>query len=186
LGRRYFGMNQPNLEAIAADGRRWLQQQSGERRFDFVFVDAYRPPYIPFHLTTVEFFLLVRSHLNEQGVVAINVGRTDQNYELVNALSATLGQVFPVVYVIDEPGPPHELANSLVVAVMQPISLEVVEQQVSNLPAFFPLEFHQFAAETMAQVRPATPSLRDPIFTDDKAPVEQVVHGIIWDFVTMP
>jgi spermidine synthase len=48
-------MNQPNLHAVAADGRRWLAQQPASARWDVVTVDAYRPPYIPFHLTTVEF-----------------------------------------------------------------------------------------------------------------------------------
>ncbi len=59
VGQRFFGMNQPNLTAIAGDGRRWLQQQPADSRFDLILVDAYRPPYIPFHLTTVEFFALV-------------------------------------------------------------------------------------------------------------------------------
>ncbi len=88
-----------------------------------IAIDAYRPPYIPFHLTTVEFFQLVREHLSEDGVVAINVGRTDTNFALVDALTATLSTVFPTVYVIDEPGPPATLANSLVVATMQPMTL---------------------------------------------------------------
>ncbi|MCB1602853.1 MAG: hypothetical protein KDI66_22750, partial [Xanthomonadales bacterium] len=59
VGRQYFGMTQPNLTAVAADGRRWLADQPADAQWDVIAIDAYRPPYIPFHLTTVEFFTLV-------------------------------------------------------------------------------------------------------------------------------
>src|SRR5690606_27046523 len=68
VGQHYFGMNQPNLTAIAADGRAWLAQQPDSAAWSLIAVDAYRPPYIPFHLTTVEFFQLARQHLTEDGV----------------------------------------------------------------------------------------------------------------------
>ncbi len=185
VGRRYFDMNQPDLTAVAADGRRWLQQQPPDRRFDLVLVDAYRPPYIPFHLTTVEFFQLVRQHLSEDGVVAINVGRTDRDYALVEAMTATLGQVFPSVVIVDEPGPPHQLANSLVVATVQPADVDTLRRKVEALPPDLPADFRQFAVESVARARPGVIEPGADIFTDDHAPVEQVVHSIIWDFLTV-
>ena len=54
VGQEYFGMNMPNLNAIAEDGR-WGLAHS-EYLYDLIAVDAYRPPYIPWHLTTLEFF----------------------------------------------------------------------------------------------------------------------------------
>ncbi|MFC2037221.1 spermidine synthase, partial [Chloroflexota bacterium] len=67
VGREYFDMNEPNLNAVAQDGRYFLTNSS--RTYDVIAIDAYRPPYIPFHLTTREFFALVREHLTENGVV---------------------------------------------------------------------------------------------------------------------
>ncbi len=183
VGQRFFGMDQPNLTAIAADGRRWLQQQPAASRFDLILVDAYRPPYIPFHLTTVEFFTLVRSHLNEGGVVAVNVGRTPRNFALVDALSQTLGGVFPTVFVVDEPGPADDLGNSLVVATREPLALAAFQANVAALADSLPAEFRVFAREAAPRARVAAPPPGTPIFTDDRAPVEQVVHGIIWDFL---
>jgi hypothetical protein len=183
VGRRYFGMNQPNLTAIAADGRRWLRQQPADARWDVVAIDAYRPPYIPFHLTTVEFFQLVRSHLREDGVVAINVVRTATNFALVDALAATLAQVFPTVYAIDEPGPADNLGNTLLVATVQPTSLQDFAVNISALPETMPAEFRQFAQKASAQAREVTSPPDALIFTDDRAPVEQVVHQIILDFM---
>jgi spermidine synthase len=183
VGRRYFGMNQSNLTAIAGDGRQWLAQQPVTAQWDVIAIDAYRPPYIPFHLTTVEFFQLVRNHLRDNGVVAINVGRTATNYELVNALAATLAQVFPTIYAIDEPGPPGNLSNSLVVATVQPTAPTVFADHLAQLSKDFSPEFHAFAQQAAGQLRPLTPVADAVLFTDDHAPVEQVVHRIIWDFM---
>ncbi|RME59845.1 MAG: spermine synthase, partial [Caldilineae bacterium] len=183
VGRQYFAMDRPNLTAIAADGRRWLLRQPADARFDLVLVDAYRPPYIPFHLTTVEFFALVRSHMSERGVLAINVGRSARNYALVDALSATLAQVFPTVFVVDEPGPPDDLGNSVVVATVQPTSLADFRSNAAALPTTLPAEFRSFVADAQEHVRRAAPPAEAVIFTDDRAPVEQVVHGVIVDFL---
>lgn len=53
-GRKYFELTQPNVNVIIGDGR-WVLAHSSER-YSVVLVDAYRLPYIPAHLTTVEFF----------------------------------------------------------------------------------------------------------------------------------
>ncbi len=184
VGQRYFGMDQPNLTAIAADGRRWLMQQPATQRWDVIAIDAYRPPYIPFHLATVEFFRLVRDHLADDGVVAINVGRTAHNFALVDALAATLATVFPVVYAVDEPGPADTLGNTLVVAAQQPISLAQINQNAAGFSAAFPPEVAGLIGEAIPRVRLLTPAADAPRFTDDHTPVEWVVHRIIWDFLT--
>ncbi len=186
VGRDYFGATWPTYTQVAADGRRWLAQQGDGATFDVIAVDAYRPPYIPFHLTTVEFFALVRDHLAEDGVVAVNVGRTDTNYALVDAMTATMAQVFPSVFVVDEPGPPGTLANSLVVATRQPATLDTFLSNAAALSAGYPEEFRDFVARAATQARVAQPPASAPVFTDDHSRVEQVVHGLIVDFLTHP
>jgi len=186
VGRRYFAMNQPNLTAVAADGRAWLAGQPPETRFDLIAVDAYRPPYIPFHLTTVEFFDVARQRLSEDGILAVNVGRTSTNFALVDALAATASQVFPSVYVVDEPGPPDTIGNSLLVATVQPTQLANLSANIAQLPARLPAEFVQFATGAQAYARPAAPGPDAPVFTDDRAPVERIVHSIVLDYVLRP
>ena len=195
VGQRYFDMTQPNLTAVAADGRRWLLDQPEDERFDIVLVDAYRPPYIPFHLTTVEFFQLARNHMSEKGVLMINVGRSPTDFALVDALAATLAAVFPSVLIIDEPGPSDDLGNSLVVAANQPATREAFTANVAAMPSSLPRQFRQFALEVagctsqsscdrnLSRVRAPNPSPDTPVFTDDRAPVERLVHGIIWSFL---
>lgn len=183
VGREYFAADYPAYTAVGADGRRWLAQQPDHVKFDVILVDAYRPPYIPFHLTTVEFFTLLQEHLSGDGVVAINVGRTPTNFALVDALAATLRRVFPQVLVVDEPGPPDTLGNSLVVAGVQPIRLDRVQANAAALPAAMPEEFRQFARQAVARARVAAPPPSAPVLTDDRSPIEQIVHGVIVDFL---
>ena len=57
VGRRYFGLDDnPRLEVHTADARPFLRRT--DERYDLIFVDAYRPPYVPFYLATREFFAL--------------------------------------------------------------------------------------------------------------------------------
>src|SRR5260370_37081146 len=85
-GRRYFHMTEPNLHVTVADGRYWMATRAG--RYDLILVDAYRQPYIPFYLTTREFFESARAHLQPNGLLATNVGRTPTDNRLVDGASA--------------------------------------------------------------------------------------------------
>lgn len=184
VGREYFDMRQPNLTPIAADGRAWLAGQPAGTRFDLIAVDAYRPPYIPFHLATLEFFQLVHDHLSVDGVLAVNVGRTAQNYSLVDALATTVGQVFPSVHVIDEPGPPDTIGNSLLIATVQPTTIDDLYATVDALGPDVPAEFVDFAQEARRYARTPSPPADAPVLTDDHAPVEWLVHRIIFDYLS--
>ena len=171
-GQRHFAMIEPNLRPIAQDGRYFLNHGAGI--YDVIAIDAYRPPYIPFHLTTVEFFTEIRDHLSQDGVVAINVARTANDYSLIDALASTLAAVFPSVFVIDEPNMGYDLGNSLVIATMQPASLDDYLANTSSLPE--PI-LAEIARRTRPNVRVAPTN--GPILSDDKAPIEQIIHGIV-------
>ncbi len=61
VGYKYFAMQDPRLNVIIQDGR-WAIENS-PNQYDIISVDAYRPPYIPWHMTTVEFFSTLQDHL---------------------------------------------------------------------------------------------------------------------------
>lgn len=69
--RFFFFEPGPLARTHVADARRFLQ--STDRRWDYIYSDAYIGLAVPFHLTTAEFFDLVRSRLNPGGVVGINL-----------------------------------------------------------------------------------------------------------------
>jgi spermidine synthase len=99
VGQEYFDMNMPNLNAIAQDGRVGLARS--QEKYDIIAVDAYRPPYIPAHLTTQEFFLMAKDHLQPDGVLVVNVGRSPTDRKLVDQIASTIQTVFPSVYTVD-------------------------------------------------------------------------------------
>ena len=100
LGRRWFGLrDRPGVRLHTDDARPFLRR--ADRRWEAILVDAYRQPYIPFYLTTREFFQLTRDRLEPGGVVVVNAGHPEGSTQLEKMLSAGLRTVFP--YVMREP-----------------------------------------------------------------------------------
>src|SRR3989440_4720791 len=61
-GRKYFHMNEANLNVHVEDGRTYIR--TTQEQYDLVAIDAFQQPYIPFQLTTREFFSEIRAHLS--------------------------------------------------------------------------------------------------------------------------
>jgi spermidine synthase len=161
IGRRYFGLRGPRLHTYTADARPWLA--ASHARYDAIFVDAYRQPYIPFYLVTREFFASVRSHLRRGGIVAINVGHVPGSDALEKVVSATLRDVFPDV-IRDR----VSASNSLVLASDGSLSPGRVAAAASG--PRLPPELDGLADSVGARMSPA---LRGgQVYTDDRAPVE--------------
>ena len=176
VGREYFAMTEPNLRTIAQDGR-WGLEHSGQV-YTVIGVDAYRPPYIPWQLTTREFFQMVREHLTADGVLVINVGRTPDDRRLIEALVGTIGSVFPSVHVVDVPG----TFNTMVYATVLPTAAENLGfnlQVLQDLGA--PALLLDVVARAAANLAPTPAS--QIVFTDDRAPVETLVNSIVIRFV---
>ncbi len=128
-GRRFMGMTMPNLNVIVEDGRFGLNQIGKE--YTLIGVDAYRVPYVPWHMTTVEFFKEVRDHLSDDGVLTINVGRTQSDRRLIEAMTRTLLDVFPTVHTMDVPNS----YNTILVATRQPTTPDNLRLNLAALPA---------------------------------------------------
>ena len=175
VGRKYFAMTEPNLRVTVADGRYWMATQAGQ--YDLILVDAYRQPYIPFYLTTKEFFQNAREHLAPDGVLAVNVGRTQTDYRLVDALSGTLTAVFPKTFVIDATG---RFNNSVVFATDAPASLELfrARAEAETNPKLQPIISDALAGGNLRQAHP-----NGIVFTDDLAPVERLIDDIIVSYI---
>ncbi|HLF25802.1 MAG TPA: fused MFS/spermidine synthase [Anaerolineae bacterium] len=171
-GRDYFDMNLANLNVLIADGRYALKRSP--YRYDVIGIDAYRLPYIPWHLTTVEFFQQVRERLTDAGVVAINAGHAGDDDRLVDALAATLGQVFASVHRADVPN----TFNTIVYATVQPTAPDNLR---ANLDAMTHPLVRNAAERALLSLREASPG--EVIFTDDRAPVEQLTNSIVVNYL---
>ena len=167
IGKRWFGLRErPELSLYTEDARPFLRRI--DRRYDVIMVDAYRQPYIPFYLTTTEFFELARDRLTPGGVLIVNVGHPEGSEELEKVLSATLGTVFPNV-VRD----PIEDVNTLLVASEREPSAANLRRAASTLPA----DLRPLALQTASRLAPPLPG--GEVYTDDHAPVEWLIDASI-------
>lgn len=177
VGRKYFGMDMPNLNAIARDGRIGLQLS--KQRYSIIGVDAYRPPYIPWHLTTMEFFQIVRDHLLEDGTVVINVGRSPTDRRLIDGLAATMQTIFPSIYIMDVPG----TFNSIIYATVQPSTIENLYGNLLYLYTRYDVHplLLQAIEVAVANQQPVHPASQ--VFTDDLAPIEWITNRMVLNFI---
>ena len=175
VAHRYFHLDEPNVHAVVGDARYWLDTQAGQ--YDVVVMDAYRQPYIPFHLTTKEFFSQVRDHLRPGGVAVVNAGRTATDYRLVDALASTMAAVYPSVFLVDVP----EFANTLIYGSTEPTTLADV---LHNLALIHEPVAQTVATNAMTDGRLRVSPYHDQVFTDDLAPVERLIDQIIFSYVT--
>src|SRR3954451_15793171 len=163
IGRRFFDLRpRPQLRTITEDARPFLRQ--AKDRYDVIMVDAYRQPYIPFYLTTKEFFALARDRLQRGGVVAVNVGHPEGSDKLERVLTATLRSVFPHVA-----RDPMEPTNTILMASDAPITRERMVASAGRLaPDLRPL-----AIRASTRLGPGLGG--GTVYTDDHAPVEWLV-----------
>ena len=138
-----------------------------------ISVDAYRQPYIPFYLTTREFFELVRDRLAPGGVLIVNAGHPEGQDELEQVLTATISE--PFRHVLRDPVEP---TNTLVVASESPISAARLRAAVPGLPAGLR------GTAALAVDRIAPPLRGGKVYTDDKAPVEWLIDKSIVDYAS--
>ncbi len=173
--RAYFALEEPNINVIVGDGRYELNRLHGP--YDIITIDAYKVPYIPWHLTTRDFFQEVRARLAHDGTVAVNVGRVPNDRRLVGAMTATMEAVFPTVHAIDVPGS----LNTILVATQQPSDARnLAENRLLLADTADPLLLR--AMDTaIANLTPRTPS--DVIFSDERAPVETIVDSLVLGYL---
>jgi hypothetical protein len=138
-----------------------------------ISVDAYRQPYIPFYLTTEEFFASVREHLRPGGVLVVNAGHPEGQDELEKVLTATIGEVFP--HVVRDPIEP---TNTLITASEGPLSAERLRDAAPRLPDGLEATALAAAGRLEAPLRGGT------VYRDDKAPVEWLIDKSIVDYAS--
>ncbi|MBI5353704.1 MAG: fused MFS/spermidine synthase [Chloroflexi bacterium] len=177
VGKKYFDLNLPNLTVHIGDGR--LNLERSPYKYDIIAVDAYRPPYIPPHMTTQEFFKIVASHLTDDGVLTINVGSVPGDRRLIDGLATTMATIFPSIHIMDIPG----TLNTMIFATMQSTTKENFS---TNLIALMTdTNTNPLLVTAMSST---FTNLKDgyqttTVFTDDLAPIEWIVNDMVVSFV---
>src|SRR5262245_33489424 len=100
LAKKHFGVREEDKFKISiADGRSYMVKS--RETWNIIMIDAYRGPFVPFHLLTEEFYKIVKSKLKPGGVVVQNVEPTTMMYDWA---LATIQKAFPNVEEFDAGG----------------------------------------------------------------------------------
>ena len=94
----YFHEN-PHTWVVIKDGRRFVS--SDKQQYDIIFIDAYIGDRIPFHLTTQEFFSVLKQRLSSKGVIAVNIKGGSR---LSAAQVKTMSHVFDQMVILERLG----------------------------------------------------------------------------------
>ena len=163
LARKYFGAYETDrLKIHAQDGRVFLNRS--RTTYDAVFLDAYRGPFVPFHLLTKEYFELIKKRLNPGGVVAQNV---EPSTMVLDSALKTIGSVFRNVETYQASG------NVVIIAYDgEPIPPQRLRERAAALTAQHKLRYDLTGLLEARRAIALEPGAK--LLTDDFAPVEML------------
>ena len=161
LAYKYFNLPD-SVNVCTYDGRAYLA--ASRDQYDVILVDAYHDITIPFQMSSVEFFTLVRDHLTENGVMVVNMNMTaDAENGIDSALSDTISRVFDTVLTADIPGNSNrELFAANGIDLKKTLQEETASLRQTDLRALM--------TKVSAGLRAYNPGKQ--VMTDDRAPVE--------------
>lgn len=152
------------LRIHVMDARRFLSLDRGS--YNLVQLDVYQGgPSIPFHLVTEEFFRLARTRMCDDAVLMMNVFDAGQERALLSRIAVTMRRVFPSVMVGHT-----DAGNFMLFAFTGIPSAERLRSRPEALRS------HAGVREMV--IREVVPPYGTEIFTDDRAPVEEMTRRI--------
>ena len=169
LANKYFDLQNIKMNVINQEGRMYLTHTS--KKYDIIIIDAFQNElYIPWTLTTAEFWQVVKSKLNNGGIVAININSGAKDSKLFQAITNTQASVFKNVYLANS----KDQFNSLVVASDQALDF--------NKLATISDKDLAFLATLSKDVVELSYSKDKMVLTDDRAPTELMTDKIILNY----
>ena len=172
LAHRYFELPE-DIKVTTYDGRAFLS--ACDKKYDVIMVDAYQDITIPFQMSSIEFFTLVKEHLNENGVMVVNMNmRSDSSDGINSCLADTISAVFGTVLTADVYGS----TNRELFASDNGNTEGLLRENTAKLTN---AELKDMMETVQDELFPYTAG--DRILTDDKAPVELLGMKVIDDII---
>lgn len=172
LAYKYFHLSK-DIPVVTYDGRAYLNVV--DKKYDVIMVDAYQDITIPFQMASVEFFTLVKNHLNPGGVMVVNMNMRGKEEGNINQyLADTISDVFGEVCTVDVP----YATNKELFATDNPNFRQTFAKNIEL----------EKKADLKNLMKKLNQNLEDYIstghvMTDDKAPVELLSMRVIDDLI---
>ena len=170
VGEKFFDWpHSPNLKIFVEDARPFLNKAS--KFYDLIEIDTFAGgPFIPFYLSTKEFFVKVKEKLSPNGWMMMNVITGKKSPLFSDSLGKTVQTVFPNLYILDLGG------NLLFFAPKRHIELAELKLILENV-AFSHLK--NLAGLALERIYKSSPKKNALVFTDDKAPTEKLIYDLV-------
>ena len=172
LARKYFELPD-SVTVTTYDGRAYLAV--ADETYDVIMVDAYQDITIPFQMSSVEFFTMVKEHLTQDGVMVVNMNmHTDEEGNINEYLADTIASVFDEVYTVDVAGSTNR---------------ELFASQNAEMLARFEAQRAGIVNEELAMMMEKVSDgltvyeTGEYLLTDDKAPVELLGMQVIDELI---
>ncbi|SEK20472.1 spermidine synthase [Ruminococcus albus] len=183
LAHKYFELDS-DIKVTTYDGRAFLNSLKGANRkdpdsavkYDVIMVDAYQDITIPFQMSSVEFFTLVKESLAPGGVMVVNMNmHSDKEGSINEYLCDTIASVFGNVYTVKVDGTTNrELFASELTGMPDRLyssSQKLEDPDLKNLMEDVYMNMERYEGGEL-------------ILTDDKAPVELLGMQVIDDLIS--
>lgn len=184
LSKKYFNLRESSrLNNYAEDGRRFLAKT--DKKYDLILGDAYYSIFsIPIHLTTREFFTLVKSRLSEGGVFVGNFSGDlrKESPSFIYSEMRTFKEVFDNTYFFAVKDYRASLVQNIIF-----LGINGPEKIIFDSPEL--LESQDPIFRTLPQKNIDLASidlLKYKAITDDYAPIEYLVSKVIEAWNTNP
>jgi spermidine synthase len=113
FAKSYF--NPPRTDHFyCMDGRQFLMRN--DKKYNVILVDAFGSSAVPFHLVTREAFGVLKSRLQQNGLLAINLISQGWDSPFLNSVAATVKEHFAFVLTLPCDEPPNILGNLVLLA----------------------------------------------------------------------
>ncbi|MCG8569331.1 MAG: fused MFS/spermidine synthase [Spirochaetes bacterium] len=167
VGEKFFNFDfsHEKMNIYHEDARVFLKKTN--KKYDVIVVDLFHgSPYVPFHVTTVEFYQMIQQKLKPDGVLTINMPGYAQDSILEDYYHNTIKEVFPYLFG----------SNHILYAFFHPITEEIITNRVNQYLDDSQLswviitimdDFHEIEKKDESFV-----------FTDNFAPVERYSYKI--------
>lgn len=173
LAESYFDLPE-DVRVTTYDGRAFLN--AADTKYDVIMVDAYQDITIPFQMSSVEFFTLVKEHLAKDGVMVVNMNmRGTEEGNINQYLADTIASVFPEVYTVDVAGSTNRELFASDHAQMR----ELLEKRSASLAND---DLRRMMGRVRDQLMPYEAG--EYLMTDDAAPVELLGMQVIDELIS--
>ncbi len=172
LAEKYFELPS-NVKVTTYDGRAYLA--AVDSKYDVIMVDAYQDITIPFQMSSVEFFTMVKEHLTPEGVMVVNMNMRGKKEGNINQyLSDTIASVFEQVYTVDV----ENSSNRELFGFADETQIDRFKEEIKNIQN---RDLYALMKHVSAHMKWYEKG--NYMMTDDKAPVELLGMKVIDEMI---